>query len=125
MIEQWDPRYEIMLNPIELDAPFEQLIGRLERRQAELNTPDGLLRRARRLEGMHRRGLDESLQQFAQRLGGPSADTEKYRHSWALQGLRFLGAVPVTEPWEETCGRIGDGARIAPGITVETREAKL
>lgn len=74
-----------------------------------------------RLERIHRRGLDESLQQFARRIGGSDANPEKYRHSWALQGLRFLGAVPLTEPWEATVVRIGDGARIAPGIRVPTK----
>lgn len=69
---------------------------------------------------IHRLGLEESLQQFAQRIGGRGADIEKYRWSWALQGLRFLGAVPSNETWEVAVGRIGSGARIAPGISVPT-----
>lgn len=81
-------------------------------------SPFGLQRGSRKLDAIQRRGLGESLQQFARRLGGPNATVAKYRASWALQGLRFLGVVPVDEPWEKTVLRIGPGLRIAPGIPV-------
>lgn len=91
----------------------------------KFDTPFELQQRARRLEPIHRRGLEESLQQFAQRLGGPAADVEKYRPSWALQGLRFLVAVPLDLSWEKLVPLIGDGARIAPGVSVPTKQARL
>lgn len=78
-----------------------------------------------RQDAIHRRGLDESLQQFAHRIGGPDAEVDKFRTSWALQGLRFMGAVPLDVPWEKLVPYIGDGARIAPGLPVPTNTAKL
>lgn len=84
-------------------------------------TPIGIRKNSPRLEPLLRRGLSESLQEFARRIGGHDAPIEKYRHSWALQGLRYLGVVSVFETWEKTLERIGDGPRIAPGIPVPTR----
>lgn len=93
----------------------------------KFDTPFELQQRARRLEPIHRRGLEESLQQFAQRLGGPDVDVEKYRRSWALQGLRFLAppSLPPDLSWERIILFIGDGARIAPGVSVPTKQARL
>jgi hypothetical protein len=87
-------------------------------------SPFGLQRGSRKMDAIHRRGLSESLQQFAQRLGGPNAKIEAFRPSWALQGLRFLGVVPMDETWETTVGRIGPGARIAPGVAVPAEYRK-
>lgn len=77
-------------------------------------------------DAIHRLGLEESLQQFAQRVGGRDADISRFRHSWALQGLRFLGVVPKEETWEKTVARLGDfQPRIAPGLAVPTKPPKL
>ena len=76
-------------------------------------------------DAIHRRGLNESLQEFAHRIGGPSADVDSFRTSWALQGLRFVGAVPLDVPWTDLVPLIGNGARLAPGIPVPTLAVRL
>ena len=60
-----------------------------------------------------RLGLSESLEDFAERIGSTPT---KARVSWRLEGMRFLfPRSPVRFVAE-------DGPRIAPGVSVPTKE---
>lgn len=69
-----------------------------------------------------RRGLSESLQEFAARIG---VEPERARSLWALLGLHALQVIPPDEPAVSTLNRLSDSLRIAPGLAVPTGAVKL
>lgn len=74
-----------------------------------------------------RRGLSESLEEFATRITGCRKTAlkrlDEFRASWRLQGLRLLFATSVSGvPWEQlvpiVTSREAQGCRVAPNIAV-------
>lgn len=85
-------------------------------------------------ERIMRRGLAESLEEFAARI---EVTPERARACWRLQGLRFLRAWLPTKlvdgepvehvradslPWEEILQWVGPDTsiRVAPGVAIPT-----
>ena len=74
-----------------------------------------------------RRGLSESLEEFAARQNRP---VDQVRDSWRLQGLRYLHPRTIGElPWEDVVKHyihLGSGSpRICPGLAVPTKEVTI
>lgn len=69
----------------------------------------------------YRRNLSESLEQYAARFDPPFNVPDKIRATWRLQGLRFLGMVPMTTPYEDLVPLVTSSVpRVAPGVACPT-----
>lgn len=67
---------------------------------------------------LERRGLDESLEAYASRIG---VSVDAARHVWRAEGVRLLRVADDASHALALTTRGLWGARIAPGVSVPTR----